>query len=149
MCDSLRRTGRTSRTIERALCGMLLGKQVLLVMANREGVKHAMAYGTEWLHRNGFIDNGQVPLTVEKFNAVFRFGTGSLRVLPLEANMRGLRVELTLQDHYADELLAERRRAEARAAAREQIIALMREHGFVDAYKLNVKGDGNTTIEFT
>lgn len=149
MCDSLRGTGRTSRTIERALCGMLLGKQVLLVMANRDEVKRAMAYGTEWLHRNGFIDNGQVPLTVENFNGVFRFGTGSLRVLPLEANMRGLRVELTLQDHYADELLAEKRRKEARAAAQAQIIALMREHGFVDAYQLGAKGDRNTTIEFT
>lgn len=149
MCDPLRGTGRTSRTIERALCGMLLGKQVLLVMANQQEVKRAMIYGTEWLHRNGFMDSGQVPLSVENANGVFRFGTASLRVMPLEANRRGLRVELTLQDHYADELLAEKRRKAARAAAQAQIIALMREHGFVDAYKLGVKGDRNTTIEFT
>lgn len=133
--DPLRRTGRTSRTIERALCGLVMGKQVLLVMHNQQACASAIVYATEWLHRNGWTDQQQVPLSVESSNKVILFGTGKLRVLSMEANLQGLRPELTLEDHHATELKAEAERKRQRMEDCGEIIRLMQKHGFT---RLNI-----------
>lgn len=128
--DPLRGTGRTSRTIERAICGMLMGKAVLLVMAKQCDVKLAVDYAAEWLRRNGFTDNGIAPLTIEKTNGVLRFGTGLMRIKPMAANLCGLRADLTLQDHHVLYLQEQERLKQERIADQATILRLLDKHGY-------------------
>lgn len=128
--DPERATGRTSRSIEQALCGMLRGQQVLLVMGNMDQVRYALIHATEWLYRNGWTGQKDIPLSVEKSNHLIRFGTGLLRILPLEANLRGLRSSLIVEDHYAVQVKAERAAAAEKMADAQLIKELMRKHGW-------------------
>ena len=147
--DPERGTGRTSRSIELALCGMLRGQQVLLVMGNMDQVKHALYHAADWLHRNGWTEQKDIPLSVEKSNHLIRFGAGLLRIVPLEANIRGLRPALIVEDHYALDLKAERERKQRRIDAMGTIAALMREHGFTLAEQLNRRHTRESTITLT
>lgn len=127
MSQEHRQTGRTSRQLTMALCSMLMGKRVLFVSANiRESTKRRH-WCTEWLRSNGWYDQGLVPVHVR--GDTLEFGSGSLTFRTMSSDLAGLRFNLTVTDHYAEELAEEQRRKAEFQQDQATIFALMRKHG--------------------
>lgn len=132
MYDNERGTGRTTRKITTALCGMLMGKRVVLVMAYNKHVPQAFYQACKWLHANGWAGQDVAPLVISTNEKRITFGKGSLSIRGAETCLRGMRFDLTVEDHFTIEererrLLAELRAAEFRAD-KESILNLMYKH---------------------
>lgn len=129
--DPARRTGRTTRSVHRAISAMLRGQKVLLLVSRQAMVSYASDLANEWLESNGWLSTPEGYPAVERpMKDVFRFGTGALSISSAEANCAGARVDLSITDHSYDELMAERARQEQRQADSNTIKLLMRKNGW-------------------
>ena len=98
-----------------AVSQMLMGRNGVHLSATPQAARSACEYAKGWLKTNGFFDQTTVPVAAG--NVEVRFGTATLKFLPMSACLRGMRVDI-IKDHCvleceAAEAIKQARRADA------------------------------------
>lgn len=121
MSESERGTGRTQRSIERCLVHMLTNPraEVLFVTCTLPAARDAVDYMVEWCDRNG--------VKCDRNGLHFHIGHSHMRATSMDQNMRGLRHDLVVWDHHAEERAAVNK---VEKEDKETILRLMRKHGY-------------------
>lgn len=122
-----RQTGRTSRQLTMAICGMLMGRRVVFVSHDGKTSARHRQWCEEWLQDNGWYDQKIAP--VRSAGDTLSFGSGSLTFRSMTSSLAGLRFDLTIEDHRAEEVRQEQERRAQFLADQATILHLMRKHG--------------------
>lgn len=157
-----RRTGRTGNAVKQSVLAAAFGKRVVYICGNQAGADYARTIAKQFIAEafgelanvHGLLYNR---VSVQRDRILFYFANGevsgqivfrSMSAQDINMGMREPERFHVIEDHHTVELREERRKEEARREAARQIVALMREHGFVAAHQLNRKTTQSNTISF-
>lgn len=157
MCDTGRRTGRTSNAIKQAVFAAAFGRRVAYISATQQLADDACRFAAEYIAESlKELAVDRVIVSKDCIQFYFANGTGTGRII-----FRGMDCEDTInrgirtpeqyrivRDHYVDEVREEYARKAARQEAQAEIVRLMKLHGFTGAAQLGIRHHIGTFINF-